>query len=72
MKLTPEQRIAVINERLAANISMLGFAMAKASDAMAEFAFASACADGTTEAKRAEEITDAAIARAGITEPPYP
>ena len=72
MKLTTTQRLELLHSRIEASHSMLNFAMARASDSMAEFAFAMACSEGTDAAKRAQEIADGAIARAGITAPPSP
>lgn len=72
MKLTPAQRLELLYSRIEASHSMLNFTLVRASDAMAELAFAMACAEGTDAAKRAQEVASAAIARAGITAPPSP
>lgn len=72
MKLTPAQIIAQLPAQMEANLSMLAFAMTRASDAMAEFAFAWARAERSDGAKRAREIAYAALARARITAPPFP
>ncbi len=72
MGLTPEQRIALMQARREAALSNLGFAAARAAEAMHEFAFAASVAFGTDEAVRAQEIAEAGIARVATQLPKAP
>lgn len=63
MALRPDKRIELVFARTEAALSNLGFAAARAADAMHEFSFAASVAVGTDEAVRAQEIAEAGIAR---------